>query len=186
MGKPVLVVLHKTVPWQYPGGAPISQGSVAAMRLAGGLGSICSSSLPPAGSPSPQDCFIPGNPSPSSWAAFAESSPLEVGSPGEGPRKPRVSAGTRPHPLPLPQAPQGEQGSFPTGLCCCLAPSSGREGEGAAGGRQARAHHRGSGEHPECPGGPLGALLSSPTPPPPSLPFSCFLPLCPGAGPLQP
>lgn len=51
-------------------------------------------------------------------------------------------------------ATSGSGGWFPTGIRWCLAPSSGREGEGAAGGRQARAGHRRSGE---C----LGVALSS-------------------------
>ena len=102
----------------------------------------------------------------------------------------------------MPRGPQGEWRPLSEGLCCCLAPSSGREGEGAAGGRQTRARHRGSGEWP-----PSWALFSSPTAllpptslfllststfpstpfshtPPFSLPFSHFLPqspVCPRA-----
>lgn len=185
---------------------------VRAQRLTGRLGSVYPSVLPPAGPPSPQDCFILGNASPSSRAAFARCSHLEFGSPGDRPRRPRVSVGTaRALPLPgLQVAPQGEWWPFPTGLCCCLAPSSGREGEGAAGGRQAGAHHRGSGECPSALGAHWGPSLlphphavlpptsfvclstsvfpfhlSFPTPLPPFLPFSRFLPLCLGTGPLQ-
>ena len=51
---------------------------------AGGLGSVYSSRLPPAGPPSPQVGCHPGKPRPASTAAFAESSPLEVGCPGRG------------------------------------------------------------------------------------------------------
>lgn len=97
--------------------------------------------------------------------------------------------------------------TFPTGLRCCLAPSSGREGEGAAGGRQAGAHHRGSGaclrlpfsrpasaspfHLPNC--SPPFFLCSSlfpfrlPTSPQPHLPPSpspmSWFPSFPGAGP---
>ena len=83
---------------------------VRAQRLTGRLGSVYPSVLPPAGPPSPQDCFILGNASPSSRAAFARCSHLEFGSPGDRPRRPRVSVGTaRALPLPgLQVAPQGE------------------------------------------------------------------------------
>lgn len=112
--------------------------------LAGGLCAVSSSGPPPAGPPSPRIAFIPGTPSPSSRAAFAV---LVSGGwdPRERARKAQgFRAYPRPHPLPLPWAAgcaPASGGAFPTGPCGCLAPSSGREGEGAAGGRQARAHH---------------------------------------------
>lgn len=212
-----LVVLHKSVPRLVPRRCSHFSGcgqAESTSQASGWRSGLC---LPQrsasCGAPFAPGLFHPGKHEPflqgSLCTVFTsgvwEPPPPETGQ--ESPGSPWGWAALFPFPG-LQGAPQGEWWPFPTGLCCCLAPSSGREGEGAAGGRQARAHHRGSGERPSAPG-PTGGRLSPPSPCcppshffclstsvfpfhpsfpiplPPSLPFSCFLPLCLGTGPLQ-